>query len=60
MMVQCLRDAKACKNAAARAEAEASEYRRKAEELLKNAMAEAAMFGGEVEDNDAGNFCIDE
>ena len=36
------------------------EYRRKAEELLKNAMAEAAMFGGEVEDNDARNFCIDE
>lgn len=44
MMVNHLREAKACEEAAIRAEAEASEYRRKATELLKNAMFEAAML----------------
>ena len=52
MMRQYLREAKACEEAAIRAEAEAAEYRRKARELLDNAMAEAALFDGV----DAENF----
>ena len=47
-----MKEAKACEEAARRAEAEAAEYRQKARELLDNAIAEAAMFDDDVNENE--------
>lgn len=53
-MAQYLREAKACEEAAERAKAESSEYRRKAKELLENAMTEVAMLRDHDGETDVG------